>query len=482
MLLSGRKNGADNVRERYDVNYFESEIARELYSVGMSQLQAGRTREAAVQFDKALAIDPGCHDAALALGYCLHELRKFEEALAVYDRLLSASPVLTVAWNNRGTTLLEMCRYAEAAASFSRALELNPCLYDARVVLASCYQALGLVDEAMSACNAVLADAPEHAEAHWNKSLLLLLNGDYQQGWQEYEWRWKKRNFSSPVRNFVQPRWQGEPASGKTILIHSEQGFGDTLQFCRYIPLVAARGMRVVFECHPPLVGLMECLAENVDVVALGQPLPHFDLHLPLLSLPLIFGTTVDTIPGDVPYLLPPADRLPLWRGLVQDENRFKVGLCWAGKSYPDPGRSCPVEQLSSLAEIDGVSWYSLQVGWKNDLPIPMNDITVNIRDFADTAALISRLDLVITIDTAVAHLAGALGTPTWVLLPFAPDWRWMRGRNDSPWYLSMRLFRQDAYGEWTKCIGTLHSALRLQSQAFKKRCVSLASHVQALN
>lgn len=424
-------------------------MSRELYTLGLSLLQLGKTREAAFQFRKAVVIYPGFSDASLALGHCLHEMREYEEALSVYDRLLMAAPRLAAAWNNQGTTLLEMCRYAEAAASFTRALELGPAMHDARVALATCYQALGRVEEALVACDTVLAAAPEHAEAHWNKSLLLLLKGDYRQGWQEYEWRWQKRNFTSPCRNFLQPCWQGEPAVGKTILIHAEQGFGDTLQFCRYIPLVAERGARVIFECHPPLVSLMQGLSGVADVIPMGRPLPNFDLHLPLMSLPLIFGTTVEKIPCEVPYLQLVADRLPSWRDLVLDENRLKVGLCWAGKAYPDPRRSCPATLLASLARIEGVSWYSLQLGWKEVLPLPMNDTIDQIRDFSDTAVLISRLDLVITVDTAVAHLAGAMGKPTWVMLPHAPDWRWLLEREDSPWYPSMKLFRQPGPEAW---------------------------------
>lgn len=429
------------------------EIARELFTLGISLLQSGRLREAAFQFRKAWAVSPEFYDASLALGHCLHEIREYEEALLVYDRLLAAAPLFAAAWNNRGTTFLELCRCEEAAASYTRALELDPDLYDARVALATCYQASGMVDEALSACDTVLAAAPEHAEAHWNKALLLLLKGDYQAGWQEYEWRWKKRNFTSPLRSFAQPRWQGEPAFGKTILIHAEQGFGDTLQFSRYIPLVAARCDRVVLECHPPLVALMESLAENLDVVAMGHPLPEYDLHLPLLSLPLIFGTVVETIPGYVPYLTPPDDRLALWCGTVMEEKRFKVGLCWAGKSYPDPQRSCPVGKLAPLAEVDDVSWYSLQVGWDGGLPLPMTDFTAHLNDFSDTAALISQLDLVITVDTAVAHLAGALGKPTWVLLTHAPDWRWMLDRGDTPWYPTARLFRQKHPFAWRELV-----------------------------
>ena len=431
------------------VNTATVEIARELYALGISLLQLGKAREAAFQFRKVLGIAPGFSDASLALGHCLHELREYEEALSVYDRLLSAAPLLVAAWNNQGTTLLEMCRYAEAAASYLRALELAPEFHDARVALATCYQALGRVDQALSACDTVLAAAPEHAEAHWNKSLLLLLNGDYREGWKEYEWRWQKRNFTSPRRNFPQPRWQGERAVGKTILIHAEQGFGDTIQFCRYISLVAARGMRVIFECHLPLAALMKDLTGVAEVISMGRSLPGFDLHLPLLSLPLIFETTVETIPAAIPYLEPPADRLPLWRSMTVDDNRFKVGLCWAGKSYPDPRRSCPVQLLASLADLSGVSWYSLQVGWQGALPLPMTDLTGHIRDFADTAGLIAELNLVITVDTAVAHLAGAMGKPVWLMLPHAPDWRWLLEREDSPWYPSMKLFRQVRPEAW---------------------------------
>lgn len=432
-----------------DTTASTNELARELYCLGISLLQLDKVREAAFQFNKALFLSPDYADAALALGHCLHLQKNYPEALAVYDLLLTASPRLTSAWNNRATTLLEMCRYDEAAASFSRALELVPAMHDAAVALATCHQALGRVNEALLTCEAVLAADPQHAEAHWNRSLLLLLDGRFREGWREYEWRWRKRGFTSPRRYFPQPRWEGEPAAGRTILIHAEQGFGDTLQFCRYIPLVAARGMRVIFECHPPLAPLMKSMICPVEVVAMGQPLPAFDLHLPLLSLPMVFDTTAETIPGRTPYLAAPVDRRGQWQSPVTASGSVKVGLCWAGKGYPDPLRSCPVELLAPLEEIEAVEWYSLQVGWERPLPLPMINLTGHIRDFADTAALIAQLDLVITVDTAVAHLAGALGKPVWVMLPHAPDWRWMLGREDSPWYPTMRLLRQSRPGFW---------------------------------
>ena len=445
------------------------DVARELCALGGQMLQAGKAGGALIQFDKALALAPDLSEALLGRGVCLHELGRLKEALATYDRLLAVDAGQALAWNNRGNTLLELCCYREAADSYAKALQLEPRLYDARVALASCLQSLGRLDEAMAACDAVLAVKPDHAEAHWNRSLLLLLKGDYRNGWQEYEWRWLKRNFTSPRRDFPQPRWQGEPAAGKTILIHAEQGFGDTIQFCRYIPMVAAMGLRVIFECQPPLVELMKSLAGVSQVLPMGSQLPKFDLQIPLLSLPLVFGTPVETIPSSVPYLAPPADRLEMWRERIQDDERLKVGLCWAGKAYPDPKRSCPVEELAPLTAVPGISWHSLQLGWQTALPFPMADLTGCIRDFADTAALIEQLDLVITIDTAVAHLAGALGKKTMVMLPHAPDWRWLLGREDSPWYPSMRLLRQNGLARWPGAVAKAVALLRSDSSSLPR-------------
>jgi Tfp pilus assembly protein PilF len=437
------------------------EIAGGIHALGMTLLQMGKVREAAFQFRKALLVAPDLCDTAVALGHCLHLQGEYIDALRAYDQALQIAPDRAVVWNNRGNTLLELRRFDEAAKSYVRALDLAPELCDARVALATCYQAQGLREEALAACDTVLAAAPGHAEAHWNRALLLLLRGDYREGWREYEWRWHKRSFTSPQREFPQPRWRGEPIAGRTILIHAEQGFGDTLQFCRYVPLVAALGARIIFECHLPLVALMKSLAGDVNVIAMGEPLPRFDLQVPLLSLPMIFDTTVETIPRDVPYLAPPAERLYFWRSQINDNGSIRVGLCWAGKSYPDPGRSCPADLLVPLADIEGVSWYSIQVGWEKPLPLPMTDLTAHIRDFSDTAALMSRLDLVITVDTAVAHLAGVLGKKTWVMLPCAPDWRWMVEREDSPWYPTLRLFRQVQPDSWQDIIRQVVYALK---------------------
>jgi len=429
---------------------YQTEIAREIYALGLELLQAGKPREAAMLFRKVLSISPDFPDTTLSLGHCLHLLGEYGDALQVYDRQLTLTPSSAALWNNRGNALLELRQFEDAASSYLFALGISPDLHDARVALASCYQAMGLIDKAMESCLAVLASAPDHAEAHWNRSLLLLLKGEYVEGWQEYEWRWKKRAFTSPARDFKQPRWNGEPLAGKTVLVHAEQGFGDTIQFCRFIPQLASLGAKVIFECQPPLVRLMKSLSGCASVLPMGSSLPRFDMHIPLLSLPMILENTLQSIPDKMPYLVSEAESILKWSFLVRKDKGINIGICWSGKSYPDPGRSCPVEVLKPLAGIAGINWNSLQVGWNSALPFPMTDNTSRINDFADTAALISHLDLVITIDTAAAHLAGALGKKVFLMVPFAPDWRWMQWWDDSPWYPSMRLFRQVSPDDWS--------------------------------
>ena len=406
-------------------------------------------------------------DRTLQEGAALHDAGRLDEALALYDAALVRWPEQALIWNNRGNSLLELARFEDAAQSYRQALMLLPGLYDAQVALATCLQALGRVEEALTQVETVLAAAPDHAEAHWNRALLLLLQGDYAQGWQEYEWRWKKRRFTSPLHRFSQPLWQGEAAKGRTILIHAEQGFGDTIQFCRYLPLLSDRGFKVLFACHPPLVQLMTTLDQRITVIPLGVPLPPFDCHLPLLSLPLLFTTTLDTIPAELPYLGPPADRLPFWKSVLPAGNRLRAGLCWAGKTYPDPGRTLPAALLGRLADCKGIEFVSLQMGDGYEKPLlALTDLTMLINDFSDTAALIDQLDLVITIDTAVAHLAGALGKKCWLLLPFAPDWRWGLLREDSPWYPGMRLYRQKQPKAWEDLLERLVRALAERLQA----------------
>lgn len=401
-----------------------------------------------------------CNDH-LAAAAALHEAGNFLGALAVYDQARVVCGDRAEYWNNRGNTLLELNRLDDAMESYRAALSRCPSLGDTRIALATCLQGTGRTDEALAECNAVLALYPDHAEAHWNRSLLLLLTGRYEEGWDEYEWRWRKRRFTSPLREFGVPQWGGERLSGRRILIHAEQGFGDTIQFCRYLPLVAGQGAEVVFECHQPLVNLMKSLPGNIQVIPFGTLLPSVDLHCPLLSLPRIFGTTPATIPALIPYLSPPPRHLLFWEDLLAAQDGLKIGLCWKGKPYPDPGRSCPAELLAPLGTVPGVTFYSLQVEHEqNRFPFSCNGFAPLLLDFSDSAALVAQLDLVITIDTAVAHLAGALGRNTWAMLPYAPDWRWGLQGDSTPWYPKMRLFRQREANGWEDLVKSVADVL----------------------
>jgi len=327
-------------------------------------------------------------------GAALHEAGRYDEALSLYDEAVGRWPTLALLWNNRGNTLLELGFIDQAVKSYQQALQLAPSLHDSRVALSTCLQMQGEVQQALVECAKVLKASPNHAEAHWNYALLLLLQGNYTAGFREYEWRWKKRRFTSPVREFSQPRWSGGDLSAKTILIYAEQGFGDTLQFCRYLPLLVERGAEVLFECHPPLVPLMQSLGAGITVLPFGRDLTDFDYQLPLLSLPYLLGSTLETIPAVVPYLTTPAARLPFWQSVLPGDNVSKrIGLCWSGKRYPDPGRSLPAALLAQLASCTGTLWVSLQVGEPVEKPaLPMVDLTMLVQDFADTAALLEQL------------------------------------------------------------------------------------------
>jgi hypothetical protein len=308
----------------------------------------------------------------------------------------------------------------------------------------------------------------DYAEAHWNLALTLLLNSNLPEGWREFEWRLKIPEIVAP-RDFSQPGWNGSDLRGKTILVHDEQGFGDAIQFARYLPMVAERGGNIILGCARETAGLFQTMPAIGRVLTSGQPMPGFDAHVPLLSLPLMFGTTLSTIPAKVPYLTAPAEGVENWRRKIgAGDGRVRVGLAWAGRPTHknDPRRSMRLDQFAPLANIKSVCFYSLQKGeaarQSASPPAGMQwvDWTDDLHDFADTAGLVANLDLVICVDTAVAHLAGAMGKPVWVLLPFVPDWRWLLNRDDSPWYPTMRLFRQSTAGDWDGVIQRVGTAL----------------------
>lgn len=440
---------------------------QQLFSEGSELLQAGNAEQALNCFLMAQHINPSNPTLFLFCGAALHELKRFDEAIDCYEKTIRLSPSMGEAHNNMGNTLIALGRFAEAVIFFSNAVTLLPTSPVPLAARATALQAIGKIAEAEADCRTALAIAPEFAEAHWNLALNLLLQGHYDEGWREYEWRWRKSDFTSPIRHEDVPLWDGSPLNGRTILLHAEQGFGDAIQFVRYAPLVAERGGIVIVECHPELVSLFQKIKGISSVFAFGEGSTSCDFQAPFLSLPNIFTTTLESIPA-CPYLLVSSELSTEWQQRLSVYSGLKVGIVWAGSSihHNDIFRSLQVDFLSSLADCTAIKLFSLQMGdAKKQLALSplrdtVSDFTDQIHSFSDSAALIQKLDLVISVDTAVAHLAGSLGIPVWLLLPFAPDWRWLLVRRDSPWYPTMRLFRQETLGEWKPVINDLTTAL----------------------
>jgi tetratricopeptide (TPR) repeat protein len=446
-----------------------------------------RFDEALASYARALAVRPDHAEALYNRGITLHELKRFEEALASYDGALAVRPDHAEALDNRGNTLHELKRFDEALASYDRALALKPdhagALYNRGVML----HELKRLDEALASYDHAIAVRPDYADAHFNKSVLQLLKGDFAAGWQGYEWRRRKHEYLTVLKSdFAQPLWLGQTAiAGKTILLHSEQGFGDTIQFCRYAPLVAGRGARVLLEVPPPLKDLMAGLAGVEQVISARDKLPCFELHCPLLSLPLAFRTSLETIPAQTPYLFASAAKTGAWRARLGARNKPRVGLVWAGdprKQLPnahriDRMRSLEFDQLAPILRITECEFYSLQKGEhalaqlrNSSLRQRVVDCANDLRDFSDTAALMDNLDLVIAVDTSVAHLAGALGKPFWLLNRYSTCWRWLVDRDDSPWYPTARLFRQNVLGDWSGVISRVVVELEKLLQVYDER------------
>jgi len=465
-------------------------------------LAQGRHLEAGQCYAAALASQPDDAIARCKLGLCLRATRRFEEALQQFDLALARLPGLSMAHMDRGNVLADLRRPAEALAGYERALALDPanglahcnraialrdlgrldeCLaaFDAalsfgaprHVVLANRGAALTELrrfDEALRDFNQAISAEPQFALAHWNESLCRLVRGELREGWMKYEWRWRYGELGLVPREFAQPMWRGQSdLSGLRLLVHAEQGLGDTLQFCRYVPLLAQRGARVALQVPVELKTLMRTLPGVDRLESESDPLPPFDLHVPMMSLPLAFETSLATIPSQVPYLrADPRQELAWAARLGPRDRRPRIGLAWSGRPEHsnDRNRSIPLEQIGRLID-KRFDWISLQKEVRAFdraalARLPLLDVSAGLDDLAATAALMMNLDLVISVDTAAAHLAGALGRPLWLLLPFAPDWRWMLERADSPWYPSARLIRQDAIGNWSGVIHTLTDAL----------------------
>ncbi len=419
---------------------------------GNALRELGRLAEAVASYDQAIALRPNIASYTNR-GNVLRELKRTEEALQSYDRAVALNPRFAEIHSNRGSALQELGRFDEAVASYRRALSLKPDYAEAYANLGVALAALKRFDEALAAFDQAIELRGGYAEAIWNRGLTRLLMGQYACGWRDYEARKQKRD---PVggRTYPKPLWLGDAAlSGKTILVHWEQGFGDTIQFSRYVKLLADTGAKVLFAPQRPLKRLMETLDSRVQIVAIEEPLPAFDFHCPLMSLPLAFGTEPPTIPRAQSYLGADRAKVSAWRGVLGDKHKPLVGVAWSGSPRHRNDRSIELRRFAALFD-DGCQFVGLQKDVSDqDRPwlqaakmVHLGDV---LDDFTDTAALCSLMDLVICVDTALAHLAGALGVPVWVLLSHVPDWRWMLDRNDTPWYPSMTLVRQPQRGDW---------------------------------
>jgi tetratricopeptide (TPR) repeat protein len=422
-----------------------------LYHANLGEMLrlAGRPKLAAEQAKRALGIEPDMPMALSNLGVALYELKDYEAAARAQRQAIAAKPDFAEPHSNLGNALHALKRFDEAIAAYRRALELKPNYADAWANLGTTLHHNGDFSEGMIALRRAIALAPNHANAHSGLGILLLMRGDFGEGWDEYEWRLRSSERKGP--RFPEKPWQGESLAGKHIYVQAEQGFGDTLQFARYIPLLAARARKVTLRVHQQLVTLLRGSLPGITVLGdRGDPEPY-PCDAVLLSLPRLFKTRLETIPAQVPYLHAPADAVQRWRQQLGKKSGLKIGLVWAGnpEHVNDHRRSVELTQLAPVLAMPGVSFVSLQVGPRAaDLKklkgskIEIEDIASAFNDFVDSAAAVSALDLVITVDTSMAHLAGALGKPVWVLLPSVTDWRWMLQREDNPWYPNMRLFR----------------------------------------
>ncbi len=474
-------------------------------SLGAALKQQGRLEQAAHAYRNAVALAPAYPEALCNLAAVLCDMGALDEATALCANAIALAPSLAKAHNIMGVILKDQDRLPEAAECFRSAIALAPrepepyvnlgnvltaqgqhdqpvllCRQaaalapesvDAQNNLGTALYAAGRLDDAIACFRRAVALRPDRAEGHFHLGMALLAKGDMAAGWREYEWRWQIPLMAAARRRFDEPAWDGSPAPGKILLIHAEQGLGDTLQFCRYVPLAAARGIRVVLEVQKPLCRLLRGLPGIESIMARGDELPPFDMHAHMLSLPHLFGTVMETIPA-APYLSADPGEVAAMQARLSRiaKTGLRVGLVWAGNSYRNvPGmaavdrrRSIAPARLAPLLAIPGLHFISLQ---KEGPPAPpefgLTDIMSEIHDFADTACLVSALDLVISVDTSVAHLAGALGKPVWLLNRFVTDFRWLTSGQESPWYPSMKIFRQSVADAWDPVINEVARELQ---------------------
>ena len=435
---------------------------------GNALMDLKRPAEALASFDKAIALKPDYASAHSNRGNALTDLKRPTEALASCDKAIALKSDVAEAHSNRGTALMFLKRPAEALASYDKAIALKPDFAAAHNNRGNALKDLMRPTEALASFDKAIALKPDYADAHWNQSLCLLLMGHFEQGLRQYEWR-KKLNEPMAVRSYPQPVWLGgENIAGKTLFVYWEQGFGDTIQFCRYAKLLEARGAKVIMSVQQPLCGLLKQISPTIRVLNPNEEPTEFDYHCPLLSLPLALGTTLETIPAEQQYLKSDEELRSIWSARLPPKTKPRIGVVWSGGATHkrDQYRSMELQQFLAIFSPDA-EWICLQKEIREkDFAILRQFGRIaffgdDLRDFSDTAVLLDLMDLVITIDTGVAHLAGAMGKPVWILLPYNPDWRWLLDRNDSPWYPSARLFRQQQIGNWATVTDQVKNQLR---------------------
>jgi len=440
------------------------EDAVSIKNIADHHMESGDLVQAVYYYQNALAIDPVYWQVHANISLALSEIGNYDDAISHASSAVEINPIAEL-YDNLGDILRRSGNPAEAINNHLMALTKKPDLASAYNNLGNAYVDQEMWEEAIASFTQAIRMGSSNPEPHWNLALVLLLIGDLKNGWREYEWRWRKSDFSSRYRDFVQPMWEGNPLGERRLLLHAEQGNGDSIQFIRYLKEIDKGGGSIIVECQDPLVRLFSTFSELDTIISAGESIPDFDLHAPLMSLPYLMGTEMDTIPADIPYIeidggVSVVDEL--------DETKLNVGIVWAGSPVhrKNSSRSIELSNFTGLAGVERIQLYSLQVGEREDdlrhLPDSVNfiDLADRIGDYLDTARMIKSLDLVISVDTSVAHLAGALGTPVWILLQPDNDWRWLLDREDSPWYPSARLFRQKRAGGWNAVFEDVRTSL----------------------
>ncbi len=417
--------------------------------------------QAVASYDRAIEINPNYFEAYSNCGTVLQALKRLDEAVDRYDCAIAINPNFAEAYFNRGNALKDLNRLYEAVASYDEAIAINPNCAEFYYNRGKAIGSITDLDEAIASYDKAIAINPNYADAYWNKSLVKILKGEYEEGWQLYEWRWKTKAMISSLRTYPQPLWLGEQQlTNKALLIYPEQGLGDYIQFVRYAILVEKLGAKVILEVPSALMNITKSLKGQFIFIENGQPLPDFDYCCPVMSLPLAFNTRIETIPNQVPYLYSNTEKLRNWQQRLGEKTKLRVGLVWSGSTshQNDHNRSIALGEFAPLLDLP-MEFHCLQKEIReDDMAYMTGHAQIKnhqslLKDFSDTAALVDLMDVVISVDTSVAHLAGALGKNVWILLPYTPDYRWMLGRADSPWYPTAKLFRQSKIDDWGSVI-----------------------------